>query len=413
MKILVNDFAGHAFQFQLSRSLALSGHQVLHTYFAGNNTPKGGTEARPEGLSIDAVCITRHFQKHSLWSRRAADIEFGNAIRDRIRAFRPDVVLSANTPLDAQRIILKATHDCGGRFIFWLQDILSVGVEFVLRKKRFPFARLAGRFYQRIERELLRRSDAVVCIASEFRRTLENWGVEPTKTFVIENWAPLKEVRPLPRNNSWSDEHGLTAKFCFMYSGTLGMKHRPELLLDLSLSHQSRNDVVVVVIADGAGADWLRKNLHRVRQGSLQVLPFQPYDRLSEVLATSDVLITLLDEECGTFAVPSKTLTYLCAERSQLVAAPLTNLASRIVRRADAGEAVHPSSSEFLLAASRLLESPALRQTYAANARCYAERAFDIKRVTKEFSAVFDSALGYEGSADEIVKEATTAAMLR
>jgi colanic acid biosynthesis glycosyl transferase WcaI len=41
MRILVNDYAGHPFELQLSRALARRGHTVPHTYFAAFQTPKG------------------------------------------------------------------------------------------------------------------------------------------------------------------------------------------------------------------------------------------------------------------------------------------------------------------------------------------------------------------------------------
>ena len=41
MRILVNDYAGHPFQLQLSRSLARDGHTVLHTYFGAYRPRKG------------------------------------------------------------------------------------------------------------------------------------------------------------------------------------------------------------------------------------------------------------------------------------------------------------------------------------------------------------------------------------
>ena len=168
MRILINDFAGHPFQIQLSRALARCGHTVLHTYFGANNTPKGQTDAAGDELVIDNITIGREFNKHSLLSRRAADIDYGSAVCSRITAFRPDIVISANTPLDAQRMLLSVTHECGGRFVFWLQDLLSFGIEFVLRKKRFPLAGLVARQYRRLELRLLQNSDAVVCIAPEF-----------------------------------------------------------------------------------------------------------------------------------------------------------------------------------------------------------------------------------------------------
>jgi glycosyltransferase involved in cell wall biosynthesis len=180
-----------------------------------------------------------------------------------------------------------------------------------------------------------------------------------------------------------------------MYSGTLGMKHNPELLLHLAMHFQERKDVVTVVIAQGVGADWLRKNAHQIRPGALVLLPFQPYERLSEVLASSDVLITLLDQDCGAFAVPSKILAYLCAGRPLLVSAPECNLAVRIVQRAMAGEVVTANAPKSLIAAAeRMLESESLRSNYAANARRYAESTFQIGEITQRFLDVVYFALG-------------------
>jgi colanic acid biosynthesis glycosyl transferase WcaI len=397
MRILVNDFAGHPFQIQLSRELARAGHTVLHTYLGANNTPKGSISALEHdspNFAIESVKIVREFKKHSVLSRVFSDHAYGSAVSARVRQFKPDIVMSANTPLDAQKLLLRAVCDVNARLVFWLQDLLSVGIEFALRRKRVPFAGSVGKFYRRLEQRLLRASDAVVCIAPEFHRVMERWRIDSRKTFVIENWAPLDEVTPRSRNTAWAKEQGLAGKFCFMYSGTLGMKHSPELLLQLARHFQAREEVVTAVIAEGPGADWLRRNAHQVRPGALVLLPFQPYDRLSEVLASSDVLITLLDRDGGAFAVPSKTLAYLCAGRPQLVSAPECNLAARIVQRAVAGETVPPDPQPLLEAAERMLQCESLRQRYAANARSYAERTFQIEEVTQRFLEVFHFALG-------------------
>src|SRR5579864_9012567 len=114
MRIMLNDYAGHPFPVQLSRSLARAGHTVLHTYFAKNNTPRGPVAHRaddPHGLAIEPLSIAREFRKHALWERWRADVDFGQAVSARLRSFSPDVVLSANMPLDTQRSMLAA----GGR----------------------------------------------------------------------------------------------------------------------------------------------------------------------------------------------------------------------------------------------------------------------------------------------------------
>jgi glycosyltransferase involved in cell wall biosynthesis len=108
------------------------------------------------------------------------------------------------------------------------------------------------------------------------------------------------------------------------------------------------------------------------------------------VLATGDVLVGILEEEAGTFSVPSKTLSYLCAGRPLLLAMPLDNLAARITRDHKAGLIVAPADIEgFLNAASELHARPGLRAKLGRNARSYAEATFPIDKT----AAVFDEIL--------------------
>jgi glycosyltransferase involved in cell wall biosynthesis len=394
MRIFVNEFCGHPFQMELSRNLARRGHTVYHVYFADNmSTPKGRTQRRaddPESLTIEGLHITRKFSKHSILTRRQADIEYGQVAAAAAKKFRPDVIISANMPLDAQAILQNTAHRLNVRFVFWLQDVYSAAAKFVLRKKSRLLAWVGGLYFERLEKKLLRRSDAIVCIAPGFAEFIQQWGISSANVHVIENWAPLDEVRPQPKANAWAREHGVDQKFCFMYSGTLGMKHRPEILLALAKFLESRGGAALVVIAGGAGFDWLRERAHEVSPGALILLPFQPYERLSEVMAAADTLITLLDSEAGTFSVPSKTLAYLCAGRSLIVGSPRANEVARVVERANAGIAVSPDDpAEIIEAAERLLADPSLCARFGASARAYAEKAFAIDAIAARFLSIF------------------------
>jgi len=394
MRIFINDFCGHPFPMQMSRELARRGHVVYHTYFADNkSTPKGmdsNGETHPN-LTIVGLHIRRAFNKHGLFTRRAADIEYGMAVAVRIRRFRPDVVMSSNMPLDGQRILLDESKKIGARFVFWLQDIYSTAVRFVLRRKARALAGMIAGHYERVEKRLLRRSDAIVCIAPAFVDHLAKWKIECPNVALIPNWSSLKEIVPTSKHNAWSRENGLADTFCFMYSGTLGMKHRPELLLELAKHLEKRGDARLIVIAGGAGADWLAERAHEVSDDVLKMFAYQPYERVSETLGTADVLIALLDTEASGFAVPSKTPAYLCAGRPLIIAAPKTNEAARMVLEADAGIVISSDDpKELTEAAAKLLDDPELRARFGRNAREYAEQAFRIDVVTDKFLAVFE-----------------------
>jgi glycosyltransferase involved in cell wall biosynthesis len=214
--------------------------------------------------------------------------------------------------------------------------------------------------------------------------------VDPAKVSVVPNWALIEEIPVLPKDNPWSRRHGLHDKFVYLYSGTIGMKHNPAMLLELARRHSDDPKVRVVIVSEGIGAEWLRKEAAGENLTNLVILPYQPFRDLPEVLAAGDVLVGILEEEAGTFSVPSKTLSYLCAGRPLLLAMPLDNLAARITRDHKAGLTVAPGDLDgFLAAAGRLRDSESLRTELAHNARAYAEDTFPIEKT----AAIFDRIL--------------------
>jgi glycosyltransferase involved in cell wall biosynthesis len=395
LRILINDFAGHPFQLQLSRELARQQHEVLHLYFGDNNTPMGATRRLPTDtkfLDIRAIHLSSEFRKHSILKRRGYDLAYGRTAAQHLIKFRPDVVLSANTPLDAQALLAEASRKVEAKFVFWLQDIYSFAVRFVLRRRGIPMSSLIARYYENFERKLLLRSDAIVCIAPEFCSTLQSWSVDPGRIKVIENWAPLNEMEPIEQVNPWSVQHGLDGKFCFLYSGTLGMKHRPELLLQLAREFQSDAEVRIVVVASGAGAEWLRSEMAKSPLHNLKIFPLQDYNAVPQVLATGSVLLSILDDDCGVFCVPSKTLAYLCARRPLLLASPEGNLSNSLIQRSGGGIAVPSTDPRGYIESARLLRhDPDLRERYAVAGHAYAQRTFEITSIAKRFTDLFES----------------------
>ena len=394
MKILVHDYAGHPFQVQLSRELARRGHEVCHAHAGALQTPRGELQRRPDDPeSFESVEVTmdpdyaRH--KYSFRRRRGMEVAYGKAAGALVRDWSPEVVLSSNTPTEAQSGILEASREVGGRFLFWCQDFYSIAVDKLVRKKIPVLGGLVGSYYKRLERKQLQSSDHIVAITEDFKPIMvDEFGVDADKISVIPNWAPLASVPSLTRENEWASRHGLVGCFVFLYTGTLGMKHNPGLLV--ALAEEFRDEEVrVVVVSEGIGADWLREEKERRSLGNLELLPYQPFADLPQVLATGDVLTGVLEAEAGIFSVPSKVLTYLCAGRPILLAVPPENLASRIIRDEEAGVTVAPDDeSAYLAAARRLFEESEVAGEMARRARAYAEKTFEIASIADRFESI-------------------------
>ena len=394
MRIYVHDYAGHPFQVQLSRALAARGHHVRHGYSSTNLTPQGALARRegdPETFEPDPIALARPVDKTALSlgglvRRRQAERAYGTALVRHAEAFAPDVVLAANTPVDALGPLQAWASRRGVRVVNWLQDILSVGTDRVLRQRLPGVGGAVGRVYLARERRLLLAADAVVAITGGFRPLLARWGVPAQRVHVIENWAPLEEMPPRPKDNPWSRRLGLHAKRVVLYAGTLGMKHNPRLLLSLAERLEREPDARLVVVSEGAGAEWLRA---QGPPANTVLLPFQPFSDLPDVHGAADVLAAILEPDAGVYSVPSKVLSYLCAARPVLLAVPPENLAAEIVRRERAGVVVPPTAtSAFGIEGERLLGDAEARRAMAARARAYAEETFDIEAITDRFGPI-------------------------
>lgn len=386
MRLLIVDYSGHPFQVQLSRELARRGHAVLHLFSAGFQTPRGNLTRQPgdpAGFAITGVTTRKPFAKASFVRRRAQEIEIGHAMAREIAAFRPDVVVSSNAPLDTQRIIQRAAK--GARFVFWLQDVYSRGIASVV-PRRFPvIGHAVAYWYTRLEFAMLRRSDAVVAITADFRPVLAGAGVAPERVVVVENWAPLDELTPLPRDNEWARANMAEGEVRFVYSGTLGYKHNPDLLLRIA---ERLPRAHMYVFSEGEVANDLARRAAAAGVGNLSVRPWVPFADLPAMLSGADVFVSVIEPEAGVFSVPSKVLTYLAIGRAILASVPPVNLAAKTIVANGAGLVADPADPDAALAAAaRLADDPAEREAMGRRGRAYAERTFDVTRIADRFEA--------------------------
>jgi glycosyltransferase involved in cell wall biosynthesis len=389
MRIIVHDYAGHPFQVQLSRELAARGHDVLHLYCGSTHTPRGELTRRADdatGFDVRPISLATTIPKRSFVRRYRMEAQYARALIAECEQFRPDAVLSANTPSVPENHLARWCKQRAVRRVFWVQDIYGLAAYKLLSRRLPGIGHLVGRYFLALDRSSARRSDAVVLITEDFRPLFARWGIAPAKIHVIHNWAPLENMPLRPRENEWAQKHALGDGVRFVYSGTLSMKTNPAALLELARMLDRDSSGELSVVSEGPPMDWLVEQATQAGLRSLRRFNFQPFEVLPDVLGSADVLVAILDAEAGVYAVPSKVLSYFCAGRPVLLAVPGENLASKTVVEIGAGFTVEPGDVDgFCDAARRLIESPDLRQRFGAAGRHYAETHFDIGRIGDQF----------------------------
>lgn len=394
MRILVHDHSGHPFQAELSRELARRGHEVTHSYVGGYVSGKGRLEAAPgESITFESIGSARPIEKDRYLRRLWRELTRGLALTAEVRRVRPDSVLVSNVQIPTLVVFALAMAVLRRSWVLWHQDVYSIAVRsFVDGCKLGPAWRIVARAFELAERWCARRASAVVVIAPSFVPVHEAWGTAD-KVTVIPNWAPLEEIRPVDRKNDWAIEHELDDVRTLLYAGTLGLKHDPALLVALARQVRDAGCAArLVVVNEGPAVAVLEEEARRL-DVPLTLLPFQPYERLPEVLGSGDVLVVLLERAAGAFSVPSKTLSYLCAGRPVLGLMPEENLASDLV--ADAGGLVVPPARDALPIAARwtadLLGDPDHRHELGLKARALAEREFALEGCADRFESLLST----------------------
>lgn len=400
MRILVHEFSGFAFPLGLSRELAKRGHTVLHVYCASFPNAKGAVDRSdddPKDFFIQGLEIQEQFERYSaggysFLKRIKHEVRYARKFVSCAAKFRPEVVLSGDTPLIAQWGLVRWANSSRTPFVFWQQDIYSLPMKAEARRRLGPLGILIGEGFVRLERSLLRRSQAVIPISEDFEPFLAEGGVEPSKIRTVHNWAPIEQLPVRPKVNPWSCSIGLEDKRVLMYTGTLGLKHNPQLLWALAQRVRELDDVRFVIASEGGGIDWLKAQLESKPNPNLLLLPFQPFDSYADVLGTADVLLAILEPDSGVYAVPSKVLSYHCAGRPIVASLPSQNLAAKIIARSGSGVLALPGDeTSFVGTAVELLGDAERRTELGKRARKYAEQHFEIGAVTNEFEELFIS----------------------
>jgi glycosyltransferase involved in cell wall biosynthesis len=195
-------------------------------------------------------------------------------------------------------------------FVLEVRDLWPDSVVAVGALSEGPVIRLL----RRLERVLYRKADHIVVVTDAFVEALVAKGVPREKIAVVQNGVDLASIpRVTPEARCrWRRELGVEGRFVVSYIGTLGMAHRPDILLDAAeLAARSGNpdDRRLTFLVAGAGSerDALERRLGERDPGNVLFQAKQPRKRALELLAASDAsVIHLRASPLFTTVIPSK-----------------------------------------------------------------------------------------------------------
>lgn len=261
-----------------------------------------------------------------------------------LRLEKQDILFMVSPPLTNGVVALILSKLKGFNFVLNVQDIYpDAAISASIIKSR-----LLIKWLKKIELTIYRAATKVTVISEGFKENLLEKGVPESKISVIYNWIDTEEITPVPKDNNFARQHGLTDKFVVLYSGTIGMISGADILLHCAERISAIEDILILFVGEGVIKERIIKNAEKRRLKNVQFLPLQPREILSEVQSSSDVSVVTLLKGKGKASVPSKVLGYMAAAKPVLASVDVNSDTKKIIEKARCGICVDAEDAQGL-----------------------------------------------------------------
>ncbi len=228
-------------------------------------------------------------------------------------------------------------------------------------------SRLVIRFLEGIEKALYRTAQGIVVNSRAFIDHIATFGIPKRRMALVYNGIDPALFQVGARDDALLGEHGLTGKFLVAYIGTLGMAHGLVTVLDAAQRTRDLEDVVYLLIGDGADRARLEEELAERGLTNVRLLGLRPRTEIPRWIASIDVSLVLLrDLPVLETVVPSKIFETLAEARPVILAA--RGEIRRMVEEAKAGFVIDPESPKQLSDAVRYVRAHPEEAAERANA---------------------------------------------
>jgi colanic acid biosynthesis glycosyl transferase WcaI len=300
--------------------------------------------------------------------------------------WRPDVILSTSPslPVCIPTTLLGWLHDCP--VVLNLQDILpEAAVHVGLLKNKFLI-----QVFATLEKFAYRTATKISVIADGFVDNLRSKGVAANKIVQIPNWVDVNFIRPLPKeNNPFRAAHNLDGKFVVLYSGNIALTQGLETVVKAAAALRDVPDIAFVIVGEAKGLQRLQQECQDIGADNVLLLPFQPREKLPEMLAAADVGLVVQKKNVISFNMPSKIQVLLASGRALVASVPDNGTAARAIKGSGGGVVVTPEDSQALAAAVLdLYQHPEKVKTLGYNSRQFAIEQYSFDQALNNYESL-------------------------
>lgn len=300
---------------------------------------------------------------------------------------RPDIILLTAPPLPVSVPATVLGWLYRTPVVLNLQDILpDAAVQVGLLKS----AKLI-RIFEILEKFAYRHATKISVIADGFVENLLGKDVPEHKLELIPNWVDINFVRPLPKeDNAFRKANDLDGKFVVLYSGNIALTQGLKTVINAAVRLRNKPEIAIVIVGEEKALEQLRLYRDTCKANNVKLLPFQPREKLPEMLAAADVGLVVQKKNVVSFNMPSKIQVLLASGRAILASVPPEGTAAKAIQQSGGGIVLPPEDPGALAKAIlELYDNPDQVKELGEKSREYAVKNYAFEQALDRYEKLF------------------------
>lgn len=308
----------------------------------------------------------RNFANRALFELSFMVLSFFQALM----GWRPDVILLTvpGLPVGLPASILGWLYRCP--VVLNLQDILP---DAAVQVRLLTNPRLI-KVFEWLEQLNYRTASKISVIANGFVDNLVNKGVSLEKIELIPNWVDINFIKPnIAEDNYFRQQYQLEDKFIVLYSGNIALTQGIENVVRAAVYLRNIPEIAIVIVGELNKLDALEAFRQELGADNVRLIPFQPREKLPEMLAAADVGLVMQKSNVIAFNMPSKIQVLLASGCAIIGSVPATGTAAHAIADSGGGIVTPPEDPYNLAKAiQQLYEDPERIKLLGKQGRQYA-----------------------------------------
>ena len=261
-----------------------------------------------------------------------------------------DVVLTMSDPPMLYAIGSFVSKFKGSPHVHWCQDLYPD----LFRALGVKIPQIFINPLMKISRRSLKKCARVVVIGRCMAETITKTGVPASNVKMIANWTDFEVIAPTSgvNHNMMSVETTGIAKkpeemfrddspkFRVLYAGNIGRAHPMRSVIEAATILSKHEEIEFVFVGDKSVHSILARERGRRSLQNIKFMPYQPIEKLRDLMESGDVHLVTMRKEARGLLVPCKFYSGLTVGRPTVFVGPKNCEVGHVIKDYNAGQVV-------------------------------------------------------------------------